>query len=146
MTLLFFTFEISSFIPKMSIWSSGQWSFLQCMFQGNFSSLKCPFFFLFFFRKLALKYHPDKNPENPDATDKFKELNNAHAVLSDVTKRNIYDKYGSLGLYVSQQFGEENVNTYFMLSSWWAKVQYQSPFYTGKKCALLGTIFIWTDT
>lgn len=116
------------------------------MFQGNFSSLKCPFFFLFFFRKLALKYHPDKNPENPDATDKFKELNNAHAVLSDVTKRNIYDKYGSLGLYVSQQFGEENVNTYFMLSSWWAKVQYQSPFYTEKKCALLGTIFIWTDT
>uniref|UniRef100_A0A673JCB1 DnaJ homolog subfamily C member 5B n=1 Tax=Sinocyclocheilus rhinocerous TaxID=307959 RepID=A0A673JCB1_9TELE len=73
------------------------------------------------YRKLALKYHPDKNPENPDATDKFKELNNAHAVLSDVTKRNIYDKYGSLGLYVSQQFGEENVNTYFMLSSWWAK-------------------------
>ncbi|KAG7488492.1 hypothetical protein MATL_G00035430 [Megalops atlanticus] len=62
-----------------------------------------------------------KNPENPDATDKFKEINNAHAILSDITKRNIYDKYGSLGLYVSQQFGEENVNTYFMLSSWWAK-------------------------
>lgn len=80
-----------------------------------------------FLRKLALKYHPDKNPENPDATDKFKELNNAHTVLSDVTKRNIYDKYGSLGLYVSQQFGEENVNTYFMLSSWWAKVRYH-PF------------------
>ncbi|XP_035271889.1 dnaJ homolog subfamily C member 5 [Anguilla rostrata] len=73
------------------------------------------------YRKLALRYHPDKNPENPDATDKFKEINNAHATLSDVTKRNIYDKYGSLGLYVSQQFGEENVNTYFMLSSWWAK-------------------------
>ncbi|KAJ8277675.1 hypothetical protein GJAV_G00078440 [Gymnothorax javanicus] len=73
------------------------------------------------YRKLALRYHPDKNPENPDATDKFKEINNAHAILTDVTKRNIYDKYGSLGLYVSQQFGEENVNTYFMLSSWWAK-------------------------
>ncbi len=81
------------------------------------------FLFFFIFRKLALKYHPDKNPENPDATDKFKELNNANAVLSDITKRNIYDKYGSLGLYVSQQFGEENVNTYFMLSSWWAKVR-----------------------
>ncbi|XP_053343786.1 dnaJ homolog subfamily C member 5 isoform X2 [Clarias gariepinus] len=73
------------------------------------------------YRKLALKHHPDKNPENPDAAEKFKELNNAHSVLSDVTKRNIYDKYGSLGLYVAQQFGEENVTTYFMLSSWWAK-------------------------
>ncbi|TSK98478.1 Tripartite motif-containing protein 55 [Bagarius yarrelli] len=60
------------------------------------------------YRKLALKYHPDKNLDNPDAAEKFKELNNAHSVLSDVTKRNIYDKYGSLGLYVAQQFGEEN--------------------------------------
>lgn len=82
------------------------------------------FFLVFFYRKLALKYHPDKNPENPDAAEKFKELNNAHSVLSDITKRNIYDKYGSLGLYVAQQFGEENVNTYFMLSSWWAKVRF----------------------
>ncbi|KAJ0064886.1 hypothetical protein NL108_017010, partial [Boleophthalmus pectinirostris] len=71
--------------------------------------------------KLALKYHPDKNPDNPEAADKFKEINNAHAILNDPTKRNIYDKYGSLGLYVAEQFGEENVNTYFVLSSWWAK-------------------------
>uniref|UniRef100_A0A8C7XSY4 DnaJ homolog subfamily C member 5B n=1 Tax=Oryzias sinensis TaxID=183150 RepID=A0A8C7XSY4_9TELE len=74
------------------------------------------------YRKLALRYHPDKNPENPEAADKFKELNNAHSVLTDLTKRNIYDSYGSLGLYVAQQFGEDNVNTYFMLSTWWAKV------------------------
>ncbi|XP_045385359.1 dnaJ homolog subfamily C member 5 isoform X1 [Lemur catta] len=73
------------------------------------------------YRKLALKYHPDKNPDNPEAADKFKEINNAHAILTDATKRNIYDKYGSLGLYVAEQFGEENVNTYFVLSSWWAK-------------------------
>ncbi|KPP63241.1 dnaJsubfamily C member 5-like, partial [Scleropages formosus] len=72
--------------------------------------------------KLALKFHPDKNPDNPEAADKFKEINNAHAILNDPTKRNIYDKYGSLGLYVAEQFGEENVNTYFVLSSWWAKV------------------------
>ncbi|MEQ2316930.1 DnaJ subfamily C member 5 [Ameca splendens] len=72
-------------------------------------------------RKLALRYHPDKNPDNPEAADKFKELNNAHSVLSDLTKRNIYDAYGSLGLYVAQQFGEDNVNAYFMLSTWWAK-------------------------
>lgn len=69
-----------------------------------------------------MKYHPDKNPDNPEAAEKFKEINNAHAILTDATKRNIYDKYGSLGLYVAEQFGEENVNTYFVLSSWWAKV------------------------
>lgn len=71
---------------------------------------------------MALKFHPDKNPDNPEAAEKFKEINNAHAILSDATKKNIYDKYGSLGLYVAEQFGEENVNTYFVLSSWWAKV------------------------
>lgn len=70
-----------------------------------------------------MKFHPDKNPDNPEAADKFKEINNAHAILNDPTKRNIYDKYGSLGLYVAEQFGEENVNTYFVLSSWWAKVK-----------------------
>uniref|UniRef100_A0A8D0HIJ6 DnaJ homolog subfamily C member 5B n=1 Tax=Sphenodon punctatus TaxID=8508 RepID=A0A8D0HIJ6_SPHPU len=74
------------------------------------------------YRKLALRYHPDKNPDNPEAVEKFKEINNAHATLTDVSKRNIYDQYGSLGLYVAEQFGEENVNAYFMLSSWWAKV------------------------
>ncbi|EAW75193.1 DnaJ (Hsp40) homolog, subfamily C, member 5, isoform CRA_b [Homo sapiens] len=79
------------------------------------------------YRKLALKYHPDKNPDNPEAADKFKEINNAHAILTDATKRNIYDKYGSLGLYVAEQFGEENVNTYFVLSSWWAKCKPKAP-------------------
>ncbi|XP_074060923.1 dnaJ homolog subfamily C member 5B isoform X2 [Macrotis lagotis] len=73
------------------------------------------------YRKLALKHHPDKNPENPEAAEKFKEINHAHTILTDSTKRNIYDKYGSLGLYVAEQFGDDNVNTYFILSSWWAK-------------------------
>ncbi|KZC11659.1 Cysteine string protein [Dufourea novaeangliae] len=73
------------------------------------------------YRKLALKYHPDKNPNNPEAAEKFKEINRAHAILTDLTKRNIYDNYGSLGLYVAEQFGEENVNTYFVLTSGWSK-------------------------
>lgn len=79
---------------------------------------------LIFKRKLALRHHPDKNPDDPSAAEKFKEINNAHTILTDTSKRNIYDKYGSLGLYVAEQFGDENVNTYFMLSSWWAKVNH----------------------
>ncbi|KAF3850223.1 hypothetical protein F7725_019942 [Dissostichus mawsoni] len=49
--------------------------------------------------KLALKYHPDKNPDNPDAAEKFKEINNANSILNDETKRKIYNEYGSMGLY-----------------------------------------------
>ena len=57
----------------------------------------------------------------------FQEINHANTVLSDTTKRGIYDRYGSLGLYVAEQFGEENVNTYFVLTSGWCKVGIQ-PF------------------
>jgi DnaJ family protein C protein 5 len=73
------------------------------------------------YRRLALKCHPDKNPDNPEAVEKFKELNHANSILSDTTKRNIYDNYGSLGLYIAEQFGEENVNTYFLVTSGWCK-------------------------
>ncbi|KAK4024266.1 dnaJ homolog subfamily C member 5 isoform X3 [Daphnia magna] len=72
------------------------------------------------YRRLALKYHPDKNP-SPEAAEKFKEVNHANSILSDSTKRNIYDNYGSLGLYIAEQFGEENVNTYFLVTSGWCK-------------------------
>ncbi|XP_061668875.1 dnaJ (Hsp40) homolog, subfamily C, member 5 gamma a isoform X2 [Syngnathoides biaculeatus] len=71
------------------------------------------------YRKLALKYHPDKNPDNPEAAEKFKEINNANSILNDDTKRKIYDQYGSMGLYVSEQFGEESVKYYFLMSKWW---------------------------
>ncbi|CAK9145200.1 unnamed protein product [Ilex paraguariensis] len=50
------------------------------------------------YRKLALKYHPDKNQGNEEANKKFAEINNAYEVLSDSQKRNIYDKYGEEGL------------------------------------------------
>ncbi|XP_068709731.1 dnaJ homolog subfamily C member 5-like isoform X2 [Montipora capricornis] len=73
------------------------------------------------YRKMALKHHPDKNPNNPEATEKFKEVNHAHSILSDPGKREIYDKYGSMGLYIAEQFGEENVKLYFRLNSGWCK-------------------------
>uniref|UniRef100_A0A3Q3Q774 J domain-containing protein n=1 Tax=Monopterus albus TaxID=43700 RepID=A0A3Q3Q774_MONAL len=73
------------------------------------------------YRKLRLKYHPDKNPDNPEAAEKFKEINNAISILLDETKRKIYDEYGSMGLYVSEQFGEESVKCYFLMSKWWFK-------------------------
>ncbi|KAA8543042.1 hypothetical protein F0562_021463 [Nyssa sinensis] len=50
------------------------------------------------YRKLALKYHPDKNQGNDEANKKFAEINNAYEVLSDSNKRSIYDRYGEEGL------------------------------------------------
>lgn len=46
------------------------------------------------FRRLALRYHPDKNPQDRSAEDRFKELNEAYAVLSDEGKRAAYDRFG----------------------------------------------------
>ena len=47
------------------------------------------------YRKSALKFHPDKNPGNPEAEKKFKEISEAYEVLSDDRKKQIYDQYGA---------------------------------------------------
>ena len=46
------------------------------------------------YRKLAIKYHPDKNPGNKEAEEKFKEIAEAYAVLNDEQKRQKYDRFG----------------------------------------------------
>ena len=47
------------------------------------------------FRKLAQKYHPDKNPGDKEAERRFKEINEAYTVLSDAEKRGQYDRFGA---------------------------------------------------
>lgn len=50
------------------------------------------------YRKLALKYHPDRNPDNKEAENKFKEAAEAYEVLSDAAKRKTYDQFGHSGM------------------------------------------------
>ena len=50
------------------------------------------------YRKLARKYHPDLNKDNPEAAEKFKEIGEAYEVLSDSEKRSRYDQFGFAGV------------------------------------------------
>ena len=50
------------------------------------------------YRKLAMKYHPDRNPDNKASEDKFKEVQKAYDILSDKEKKTAYDQYGHAGV------------------------------------------------
>jgi curved DNA-binding protein len=59
------------------------------------------------YRKLAMKYHPDRNPNKKEAEERFKELNEAYAVLSDKEKRKQFDTFGAEGF--RQRFTQEDI-------------------------------------
>ena len=50
------------------------------------------------YRKLAMKYHPDRNPNSKEAEEKFKEAKGAYEILGDAKKRASYDRYGHAGV------------------------------------------------
>ncbi|GAB3229669.1 molecular chaperone DnaJ [Algoriphagus aestuariicola] len=62
------------------------------------------------YRKLAIQYHPDKNPDNPEAEDKFKEAAEAYEVLSNPDKKARYDQFGHQGLGGASGFGGGGMN------------------------------------
>uniref|UniRef100_A0A1I8A0S9 J domain-containing protein n=1 Tax=Steinernema glaseri TaxID=37863 RepID=A0A1I8A0S9_9BILA len=75
------------------------------------------------YRKLALRYHPDKNLDgDPEKTEKFKEINHANTILSNPSKRKIYDQYGEMGLKMLEQFGDDDQILRLALKPWfkWA--------------------------
>jgi len=58
------------------------------------------------YRNMAMKHHPDKNPDDARAAETMKEVNEAYAILSDERKRSIYDRYGHAGL---EGFSQEDI-------------------------------------
>src|SRR4051812_10000385 len=75
------------------------------------------------YRKLAIQYHPDKNPGDKKAEERFKELSEAYEVLADSKKRQVYDQFGHAGLgaggaggtggFDFQGFGGGSINDIF---------------------------------
>src|SRR5438876_3214713 len=65
------------------------------------------------YRKLAMQYHPDRNPGNKDAEEKFKEASEAYEVLSDQNKRSRYDRFGHQGVRDTGFRGFDNVEDIF---------------------------------
>jgi DnaJ family protein B protein 11 len=68
------------------------------------------------FQKLSRKYHPDKNKGNPNAADRFTDINDAYATLRDPQKRRVYDLYGEGGVHIYESPRNE-INEMFGLTT-----------------------------
>lgn len=87
-------------MPQPNLRSDDYYQVLGCPRNVNDAALKKAY------RKLAVKWHPDKNPDNPEATKNFQNISEAYACLSDTKKRQLYDQYGKEGANAADQMGE----------------------------------------
>lgn len=78
-------------MPTPNLNSKDYYEILGCSRSADESALKKAY------RKLAVKWHPDKNPDNDEATKNFQKISEAYATLSDPKKRQMYDQYGAEG-------------------------------------------------
>ena len=76
------------------------------------------------FRQKAMKYHPDRNKDNPKAEEEFKKVNEAYAVLGDNKKRSQYDRFGSDGFH--KRFSREDIFRDFDISDMFSNFGFQS--------------------
>jgi curved DNA-binding protein CbpA len=83
--------------PSPNLNSSDYYEILGCDRSADEAALKKAY------RKLAVKWHPDKNPDNEQATQNFQKISEAYATLSDKKKRQLYDQYGAEGANMSDQ-------------------------------------------
>jgi len=84
-------------MPQPNLNSKDYYEILGCDRSADENALKKAY------RKLAVKWHPDKNPDNADATQKFQKISEAYATLSDSKKRKLYDQYGIDGANAADQ-------------------------------------------
>ena len=82
--------------PTPNLNSTDYYQILGCPRNADDAALKKAY------RKLAVKWHPDKNPDNEEATQNFQKVSEAYAVLSDAKKRQMYDQYGLDGVRAAE--------------------------------------------